>query len=78
MMTQSVKGKTRAEAAKLFGQFHSLVSGHGGSKTDLSELGKLTVFSGISEFPARVKCATLAWHTLQTAIEGNQEVVSTE
>ncbi len=78
MMTQSVKGKTRAEAAKLFGQFHSLVSGHGGSKADLSELGKLTVFSGISEFPARVKCATLAWHTLQTALEGNQEVVSTE
>ena len=78
MMTQSVKGKTRAEAAKLFGQFHSLVSGHGGGKADLSELGKLTVFSGISEFPARVKCATLAWHTLQTALEGNQEVVSTE
>jgi nitrogen fixation NifU-like protein len=78
MMTQSVKGKTRAEAAKLFGQFHSLVSGHGGGKADLSELGKLTVFSGISEFPARVKCATLAWHTLQTALEGNQDVVSTE
>ena len=78
MMTQSVKGKTRAEAAKLFGQFHGLVSGRGANEGDLAELGKLTVFSGISEFPARVKCATLAWHTLQSALDGQQEVTSTE
>jgi nitrogen fixation NifU-like protein len=78
LMTQSVKGKTRAEAAMIFEQFHTLVSGQAGSKGDMSGLGKLTVFSGISEFPARVKCATLAWHTLQTALRGNQEVASTE
>ncbi len=78
LMTQSVKGKTRAEAAMIFEQFHTLVSGQADSKGDMSALGKLTVFSGISEFPARVKCATLAWHTLQTALMGNQEVASTE
>jgi nitrogen fixation NifU-like protein len=78
MMTQSVKGKTRAEAAHLFEQFHSLVTGRAKTNGDRSDLGKLTVFSGVSAFPARVKCATLAWHTLQTALEGKQEVVSTE
>ena len=78
MMTQSLKGKTRAEAAHLFEQFHSLVTGRAKTNGDHSDLGKLTVFSGVSAFPARVKCATLAWHTLQTALEGKQEVVSTE
>jgi nitrogen fixation protein NifU and related proteins len=78
MMTQSVKGKTRVEAAHLFEQFHSLVTGRAKTNRDLSDIGKLTVFSGVSAFPARVKCATLAWHTLQTALEGKQEVVSTE
>jgi nitrogen fixation protein NifU and related proteins len=78
MMTQSVKGKTRVEAAHLFEQFHSLVTGRAKTNGDHSDIGKLTVFSGVSAFPARVKCATLAWHTLQTALEGKQEVVSTE
>ncbi|HVB58185.1 MAG TPA: SUF system NifU family Fe-S cluster assembly protein [Candidatus Acidoferrales bacterium] len=78
MMTQSLKGKTRAEAAKIFGQFHDMVTGHASSESDQAGLGKLTVFSGVSEFPARVKCATLAWHTLQAAIEGKQEAISTE
>jgi nitrogen fixation NifU-like protein len=78
MMTQSIKGKTRAEAAKLFEQFHTLVTGHASGKEDQSGLGKLTVFSGVSEFPARVKCATLAWHTLQNALEGKQDAASTE
>jgi nitrogen fixation NifU-like protein len=78
MMTQSVKGKTRAEAAKLFEQFHALVTGRAAGNSDQSGLGKLTVFSGVSEFPVRVKCATLAWHTLQTALAGKQDVVSTE
>jgi nitrogen fixation protein NifU and related proteins len=77
MMTQSVKGKTRAEAEKLFGQFHKLVTGQreDGKQTDL---GKLAVFSGVSEFPVRVKCATLAWHALHAAMQGKQETVSTE
>jgi len=77
MMTQSIKGKTMAEAEKIFQQFHGLVTGaeHNGAQ---EELGKLAVFSGVSEFPVRVKCATLAWHTLHAALEGKQEAVSTE
>jgi nitrogen fixation NifU-like protein len=76
MMTQSLKGKTRTEAEKLFGQFHKLVTS--GPNGNLGELGKLAVFSGVSEFPVRVKCATLAWHTLQAALQGKQQPVSTE
>jgi nitrogen fixation NifU-like protein len=77
MMTQSLKGKTRADAERLFERFHRLVTGQteNGNQT---ELGKLTVFSGVSEFPVRVKCATLAWHTLHAALAGKQEAVSTE
>lgn len=78
MMTQSVKGKTMAEAEKIFERFHEMVTGHAESHTGESELGKLTVFSGVSEFPVRVKCATLAWHTLHAALEGKQDPVSTE
>jgi nitrogen fixation NifU-like protein len=76
MMTQSVKGKTKAEAERIFERFHKLVTGH--SHEHEAELGKLAVFSGVSEFPVRVKCATLAWHTLEAALEGKQEKVSTE
>ena len=78
MMTQSLKGKTTAEAEKLFGRFHEMVTGHEPSEAEQAELGKLTVFSGVSEFPVRVKCATLAWHTLHAALEGKQDAVSTE
>ena len=77
MMTQALKGKSRAEADKLFDRFHKLVTGHP-INGDESELGKLSVFSGVSEFPIRVKCATLAWHTLRAALEGQQEPASTE
>ena len=77
MMTQSVKGKTRAEVEKLFGQFHKLVTGQSANGYQ-AELGKLAVFSGVSEFPVRIKCATLAWHTLHAAMQGKQETVSTE
>ena len=76
MMTQSVKGKSREEAGKLFEQFHKLVTGT--ANGDRESLGKLAVFAGVSEFPVRVKCATLAWHTLQAALEGKQESISTE
>lgn len=75
MMTQMVKGKTKAEAEKLFEQFHDMVTGEAG---DGDGLGKLAVFAGVRKFPARVKCATLAWHTLQSALEGKQDPVSTE
>jgi len=78
MMTQTLKGKTREEAGKIFHNFHELVTGHRHPNGDQPELGKLAVFSGVHEFPARVKCATLAWHTLNAALEGTQEPVSTE
>lgn len=77
MMTQAVKGKSKAEAEKLFDVFHKLVT-TGESNGDQSALGKLEVFSGVSEFPVRVKCATLAWHTLKAALEGKQASISTE
>lgn len=77
MMTQSVKGKTREQAEELFSRFHELVTGRArGAKQ--TELGKLAVFSNVSEYPVRVKCATLAWHALHAALEGAQEPVSTE
>jgi len=77
MMTQALKGKNKAEAQRLFERFHKLVT-TGEANGDRPELGKLAVFSGVSEFPVRVKCATLAWHTLQAALEGKQDKVSTE
>jgi len=79
MMTQMVKGKTKAEAVKLFDQFHNLVTGKEDS-AQADDLGKMAVFSGVSKFPARVKCATLAWHTLQRALGDDKkpEPVSTE
>jgi len=78
MMTQSVKGRSKAEAQQLFRQFQELVTNQASPNGDKDKLGKLTVFSGVSEFPVRVKCATLAWHTLQAALEGTQQPVSTE
>jgi nitrogen fixation protein NifU and related proteins len=78
MMTQSLKGKSKAEAAKIFDQFHRLVTGEANALEKKDELGKLAVFAGVSKFPARVKCATLAWHTLQSALEGKHDPVSTE
>ncbi len=77
MMTQMVKGKTKVEAEKLFAQFHSLVTGKD-KVANAEELGKMAVFGGVSKFPARVKCATLAWHTLQSALENKHDPVSTE
>ena len=78
MMTDSVKGKTKAEAEVLFQKFHALVTGEEVRTDDPGDLGKLAVFSGVSEFPIRVKCATLAWHTLRAALERKEETVSTE
>lgn len=78
MMTESVKGKSAAEATELFEKFHGMVTGHEPDGFDPDSLGKLAVFQGVCEFPARVKCASLAWHTLKTAIEGKGEVATTE
>jgi len=74
LMTEAVKGKTRAQAEALFEKFHPMVMGTGSKEG----LDKLEVFSGVSEFPVRVKCATLAWHTLKAALEGKKDPVSTE
>jgi nitrogen fixation NifU-like protein len=78
VMSTTVKGKTREEAQRLFETFHRLVTGDT-SGVSIDELGRLAAFSGVAEFPARVKCASLAWHTLRTALEDEQkETVSTE
>ena len=77
MMTQAVKGKTREEAEAIFGEFHKMVTGELDIETDDNDLGKLRIFSGVLEFPARVKCASLSWHTLNAALHG-EDVVSTE
>ncbi len=74
MMTSAMKGKTAAEAESLFERFHEMVMGKNGHG---EELGKLSVFSGVSEFPVRVKSVSLAWHTLTAALKGEQ-VASTE
>jgi nitrogen fixation NifU-like protein len=77
MMTQTVKGKTREEAEVLFGEFQRMVTGELDAETDENNLGRLKIFAGVLEFPARVKCASLSWHTLHAALSG-EEVVSTE
>ena len=75
LMTEVLKGRTKQEAQKLFERFHQLLTNDSAQAEDL---GKLAVFSGVREFPARVKCATLAWHTLKAALENSHEKVSTE
>jgi len=75
LMTESLKGKSREEAMKLLDRFHELLT----TDTPVSQdLGKLVVFCGVRDYPARVKCATLAWHTLKSALNGSAEPVSTE
>jgi nitrogen fixation protein NifU and related proteins len=75
LMTESIRGKTREQAQALLERFHALLTIEGASSRDL---GKLVAFSGVREFPARVKCATLAWHTLASALKNTGEVASTE
>lgn len=77
VMSSTIKGKSKGEASQLFDTFHKLVTGDA-TGLDAADLGRLAAFSGVSEFPARVKCATLAWHTLRTALEGKEDTVSTE
>jgi nitrogen fixation NifU-like protein len=80
MMTESVKGKSRAEVERLFARFHQLVTAppDKAAENAAPELGKLAVFSGVCEFPVRVKCASLPWHTLKAALQGEAAPVSTE
>jgi nitrogen fixation NifU-like protein len=85
MMTQSLKAKTATEAEELFRDFQRMVTGQngdsgsqGGTEENQHGMGKLKVFAGVSGFPARVKCATLAWHTMHAALHGDREPVTTE
>jgi nitrogen fixation NifU-like protein len=76
MMTQSLKGKTREEAEKLFGEFHRMVTGELDEERTPNDLGRLTIFAGVREFPARVKCASLPWHTVHAALAGEAAVTT--
>lgn len=78
MMTAAVKGKSASEAKVLFENFHKMLAGKPGEKFDPEKLGKLAAFAGVSEFPVRVKCATLPWHTLHSGLEAKRETVTTE
>ena len=77
-MTEAIKGKTVQEAEQLFRKFHAMVTGEGPSGEPIEELGKLAVFAGVREFPMRVKCATLGWHTLNQALHDGSGEVKTE
>jgi nitrogen fixation protein NifU and related proteins len=77
LMTEALKGKTVEEARALFEQFHDLVTGQA-PDADAEGLGKLVAFSGVCEYPVRIKCATLVWHTLQAALENRGKNVTTE
>ena len=76
MMTQAVKGKTKAEAELLFQEFHRMAMGDLDEENDPNNLGKLKIFAGVREFPARVKCATLSWHTMRAALEGEPQITT--
>ncbi|MFN2635337.1 MAG: Fe-S cluster assembly sulfur transfer protein SufU [Thermoanaerobaculia bacterium] len=78
MMTETLKGKSRPEAEALFQRFHDLITGGSSAPADAPPLGKLEVFSGVREYPVRIKCATLPWHTMRSALNGAGQTVSTE
>lgn len=78
LLTEALKGKTLAEAEALFESFHDLVTGLQPEHEAPEKLGKLAAFSGVCDYPTRVKCATLAWHTLRAALQGERKPVSTE
>lgn len=76
MMTQAVKGKTKTQAETIFDEFHRMVLGEFDEDSDDNHLGKLKIFAGVREFPARVKCASLSWHTLNAALHGDDAVTT--
>lgn len=78
LMTESARGKTLAEAEKLFDAFHAMLLGTDGADIDYDELGDLEALAGVRQFPVRVKCASLPWHTLKAALVGQQQAVTTE
>lgn len=78
VMTESLKRQTREDAVGLFERFHRMVAPVDGAESDSQDMGKLAAFAGVRDYPARVKCATLAWHTLRAALDGEEKAVSTE
>ena len=78
LMTEAVRGRTVEEATAIFDRFHAMVTAPMDQPVDLEAAGKLAVFAGVREFPMRVKCASLAWHTLQAALSGDQHLAKTE
>ena len=78
VMTETLTGKSVEYAEAMFGKFHDLVTGDATEPANTEGLGKLAVFFGVREYPVRVKCATLAWHTMRAALKGKGESVSTE
>jgi len=78
LMTDAVKGKSKTQAHELFQKFHTMVTARPGDPVDTASLGKLAVLSGVCEFPVRVKCASLPWHTLEAALQQKKETVSLE
>ena len=76
MMTQAVKGKSKQEVENLFDEFHRMVTGQLDEETEPNQLGRLKIFSGVREFPVRVKCATLSWHTMHAALLGQQSATT--
>lgn len=78
LMTEGIKGKSRAEVEELFRAFHQMITREPGKEFADDKLGDLETLSGVSEFPVRVKCATLAWQTLKAALEAREETASTE
>jgi nitrogen fixation NifU-like protein len=78
LLTDAVKGKTVEEAGALFARVHAMLTAPMGQDVDTDSLGKLAALSGVREFPVRVKCASLAWHTLKAALEGKTEPAKTE
>lgn len=76
MMTTAVKGKSIADAEKLFEQFHDMSTGKLDISTEPHDLGKLSIFAGVKDLPARVKCATLSWHTLHAALDGKEKITT--
>jgi len=77
IMSLTLKGKTKSEAESLFDQFHKMVMGEVDS-ADAEKMGRMAAFSGVHDFPTRIKCASLAWHTMNSILEGSESVVTTE
>jgi len=78
LMTEALKGKSLSDIERMFGRFRALVTSDAEEEPNIEDLGKLAIFSGVREYPIRVKCATLPWHTLQAAIKDKTETVTTE